>query len=795
MNKNKQHLFNQKLIIDYLSSIEIPTEKIVDITQNVFNLDEKSITMGKTKGNEENVKNKIIVKILNFLGFDEQRDLDFEKSSLRGSIDIAIKLSEKENKPKVLIEVKYWKKDLDKIRKESKYKSDVQQGLIYALESGIEWFIITNGYEWRFYKTFISGQIVYNFFEDFNLDSLKIENNLKKFYLLFSKESFKKDLQDKFFSETELIKEKINEEIFDILVNSRSELFLNIFKNNKSIIDEKQIMESGQKILDRLVFLRFAEDNNLFSNKPLKKYLNIWNDLPTNMKERNPLYDLIKDLFSYIREGSEKDDIFGYDGELFDKDNLLNKLVIDSEVFERIINNLYYYPDGKYIDFAEIPIDILGHIYEKYLALSLNIKEVDSKLVLKEDLTRKIRKKTGIYYTPKYTVHFILDHTILRVLNESIDILPNLKVVDPACGSGAFLSQAYDLFYLKYGEYNEIISTKTAFVDQSMDMLKYTELSSEYKKNFDTKILTNNIFGVDINPESVEITKMSLWFKTAQKNVPLNKLEANIKCGDSLIEERELSKDKAFDWRTKFPDVFEEGGFDIVIGNPPYFKIQKDNPLTKTKDYKEIKMAFVNAAALFINRTTSLLKNGGILGFIVPKQLAFTNSWHKLRKKIFDNFKINFLIDCHKAFEKVLLEQVIIIMQKTRDNRENSIKLGKATGKNIIIDGEVEQELCRKEDMIFLQFNDIIKSIKEKCEINSNMLGDISEMQLGLGINRLKNESVFTKQKTKDSLVLISGNDIQKYYIRDCLYFDKTHPKLKKYENRIVVPPKLKIVA
>ncbi len=795
MTGNKNHLFNQKLLIEKYRKIEIDDDSLKELTEKVFNLPEESITMGKKTGNEENVKNKVVVQLLKFLGFDEQLDLDYEVSTLRKAIDVAIKIDKDDKKPKALVEVKYWKKDLDKLRKESKYKSDVQQGLIYALESGIEWVIITNGFEWRLYRTFISGQIVYNFYEEFTLDSLKEKNELKKFYLLCSKESFKKDILNKLFSETELLKKKINEDIFDILVNCRSKLFLDIFENNKGI-DEKAIMEMGQKILDRLVFIRFAEDNNLFSNSPLLKSLNSWKGLPKNMKDRNPLYNFLFDLFSYIREGNEEDDIYGYDGELFEKDDSLENLTIKNEVLNEVIDKLYKYPDDKYIDFAEIPIDILGHIYEKYLALSLNIKEEGSKVFLEEKSTKKIRKKTGIYYTPKYIVHFILEKTIMSLLNRDINILPDLKIVDPACGSGAFLSQAYDLLYVKYGEYNEIISTKsTKANNRFIDMKRYAEVLRDYKSDFDKKILKNNLFGVDINPESVEITKMSLWFKTAQKNIPLNKLEANIKCGDSLIDNPELSSEKAFNWEKNFSNIFKQGGFDLIIGNPPYFKIKKDSPLTKLSEYNEIKMAFVNAAALFLNRMFNLLKDKGILGFIVPKQISFTSSWKLLRKKIFDNFKILFLIDCGKAFEKVLLEQVIIILEKDSNNSDNVITLGKAINDQIVINGEVNQDLCKKEDLIFLQYNQLINIIKEKCEVNSILLKDISKMQIGLGIQKLKKSGVFTERKTKDSLVVLSGNDIQRYHLRDCLYFNENHKDLEKYQSRIINPPIKKIVA
>ncbi len=797
MNKNQNPLFNQKLLYNYYKKIDISQSKIETLSEKVFNLREEAITMGKKSGNEENVKNKIVLQLLKFLDFDEQLDINYEESKLRKCIDVTLRVSEEDKTPKALIEVKYWKKDLDKLKKDktNRYRSDVQQGLFYAHQNGIDWFIITNGFEWRFYKTYISGQIIYNFYEEFTLESLKQEETLQKFYLLCSKDSFKKDLQKKLFSETELLKEKINEEIFDILVNCRSKLFLNIFENNNDFLNEKEIMETGQKILDRFVFIRFAEDNNLFPDKILNKFLKDWKGLHKNVKERTPLFRFIKDLFGYIRDGNIDDKIFGYDGELFEKDNLIEKIKINNSVIENVINKLYRYPDGKYIDFSEIPIDILGQIYEKYLALSLQIKDEGSGIVLEEKSTKAIRKKTGIYYTPKYIVHFIIENTIIKILEENLDILPQLKVLDPACGSGAFLSQAYDILYLKYGDYNEIINSKLAIKSKDMDLKKYIEVLQDYKTEFDKKILTNNLFGVDINPESTEITKMSLWFKTAQKNIPLNKLEANIKCGDSLIDNPELSKDKAFNWDKNFPDVFNEGGFDIIIGNPPYFKIEKNNPLTQIEEYNEIKMAFVNASALFLNRSFKLLKSNGYLGFIVPKQIAFTNSWQKLRDKIFKQYKILYVIDCGKAFEGVLLEQVIIILEKDANNKDNLIKLGKAIDKSVIIDGEVRQELCQIEDLIFLQYNDIINRIKEKTEKNSNLLGNISDMQLGLGINRLKNLGVFTEKKLKNSLVILSGIDIQKYFLRSYLYFDKNHPELKNYQDRIIDSPKMKIVA
>ncbi|OLS19075.1 MAG: Type IIS restriction enzyme Eco57I [Candidatus Heimdallarchaeota archaeon LC_3] len=793
MESNHFKLFDSHLLQEEASKISFEEEKIRKIIDNVFSLSEQSITMGKKAGNEENVKIKIVLPLLEFLNFDIAQDLNFEESAFKGSIDIAIRTSRELKTPNVLLEAKYWKKDLDKYRSDDKnrYKSDVQQGLIYSTERGIDWFIITNGYEWRLYKTHISGQVVYNFYEKFTLEDLKDSKTLSLFYIVFSKESFKSKLLGKLFSKTELLKEELNEEIYEILFRCRRILFDNLINKNREIIkDENTLMEVGQKILDRIVFIRFAEDNNLFNKIFLKLFMETWMNLPSGIKERTPLLLFISDLFTNIYEGSTEDEIFAYNGGLFAPDPLVKKLEVDDDILVSIINQVYYYSDGKYIDFSTIPIDILGHIYEQYLGLSLKIKEEGSKIVLKEESTKKIRKKHGIYYTPKYIVHFIIENTILRTLDRNIDYLPKLKVLDPACGSGTFLSSAYDILYDKYLEYNEIVRAKST----PHKLSKFIEQIQGYKAEFDTKILSNNIFGVDLNPESVEISKMSLWFKTAQKNVPLNDLENRIKCGDSIIEDEELSV-HAFKWNEEFTEMNEgsNSGFDIIIGNPPYFKIRKSNPLNKTNDFLEIKLAGVNAAAVFINKSLKLLKNGGKLGLIVPKQLAFASAWKKIREKLIDTTKILYLVDCGKAFKNVKLEQIIVILEKNFDNEDNIIQLGKVFEKNIINIGNVMQSLCIENDYMFLQYNRVLDSIFHKIKSQSELLGSVANIRSGTGINYLEKKGVFRDQKMEGDFVVLKGNDIQRYYLRSRQFFnpDNTEISKFKFEN----PPRRKIVA
>ncbi len=179
----------------------------------------------------------------------------------------------------------------------------------------------------------------------------------------------------------------------------------------------------------------------------------------------------------------------------------------------------------------------------------------------------------------------------------------------------------------------------------------------------------------------------------------------------------------------------------------------------------------------------------------MPKQIAFANSWQKLREKIFNNFKVLSIIDCGKAFEGVLLEQVIIILKRDNDNKSNVIKIGKVINQEIRIVGEVNQDLCKQADRLYLDYNPIIHDIRVKIKDNSISLGKLAKIQGGVGINYLMKKGVFTENKTqKNNTIVIRGNDIQQYHLRSWLYFDKNHPEMKKKQSRIIDPPVKKIV-
>jgi type I restriction-modification system DNA methylase subunit len=304
-----------------------------------------------------------------------------------------------------------------------------------------------------------------------------------------------------------------------------------------------------------------------------------------------PLFHHLKNLFSAIDKGNDRLGIpTGYNGGLFAEDELLNSLVISDEPLRKLTDLSGY-------DFKEdLRVNVLGHIFEQSITDLEEIKRLvgadrdegnpfhESKLPPELKIGR--RKKEGIFYTPDYIVDYVVEHTLGAYLHgkeeefkkkhnlsgtrteEGYDkrermayteyqhVLQNSKVLDPACGSGAFLAGAFRYLYGENRRVAEILGSG---------------IFSE--EGFVRSILTDNLFGVDINEESVEITKLSLWLMTAQKDKSLTSLDDNIKVGNSLIEEVGTDPNTAFDWNAGFPKIMSAGGFDVIIGNPPFLRM------------------------------------------------------------------------------------------------------------------------------------------------------------------------------------------------------------------------------
>jgi len=326
-------------------------------------------------------------------------------------------------------------------------------------------------------------------------------------------------------------------------------------------------------LLDRFLFILFAEDRLLVPANSITQIVEKWKD-DVAFGDKKPLYNIFKQYFNVLNtgrpKGGNREEIFAYNGGLFAPDEILDNISIDDEILLKHTLTLSQY------DFeTDVDVNILGHIFEHSLGEIENVQaEIKGEKV---DNQKTKRKKDGIFYTPKYITKYIVENTVgklceekrkeldmvdeeyakgrknrkkdtIKTLDEKLtnyrNWLLSLTILDPACGSGAFLNQALDFLITEHRKIDDlraqIFGSGLVFSDITTD------------------ILEKNIYGVDLNEESVEIAKLSLWLRTAQKGRKLNKLNNNIKCGNSLIDDPEVAGEKAFNWQQEFPDIFQE---------------------------------------------------------------------------------------------------------------------------------------------------------------------------------------------------------------------------------------------
>ncbi len=520
-------------------------------------------------------------------------------------------------------------------------------------------YVITSNFQKL--RLYIDNTVEY---EEFDLFTMS-QDRFALLYLLFRQTSMLADLPAKIKSESLSQEEAITKQLYKDYSVFKRELFADLTANNPDI-DALILFQKSQKLLDRLLFIFFAEDSHLLPANFAKGVISEWEQWKS-LKMTVPLYDRIKAYFGYLDKGHKDDysEIFAYNGGLFRTDSLLDSVVISDEILRRHILTLSEY------DFdSEVDVNILGHIFENSLS---ELDEVKAKLAGEViDKSQTKRKKDGVFYTPKYITKYIVENTVGKLcedkkvalaLNEEdyqLDVTLNksgkkrkktdkriaeekealdrlhayrdwlleITICDPACGSGAFLNEALNFLI---AEHEYIVELETKLFGSG---LAYPDIENS--------ILENNLFGVDINEESVEIAKLSLWLRTAQPRRKLNNLNDNIQCGNSLIDDPKVAGDKAFNWQTAFPKVFAKGGFDVVIGNPPYLRVQgiKDSQEEQAKfyekNYKSAKGRY-DLYILFIEQSLKLIKNNGKVCLILPHNFINANSGKSIRKMLVDD--------------------------------------------------------------------------------------------------------------------------------------------------------------
>lgn len=622
------------------------------------------------------------------------------------------------------------------------------------------------------------------------IEYINYEDYLNRFdflYDTFAKENVLRGSLEKYNADTKSKKgtESVDIDFLNSLDDLRTKLASNISKLNS--LSLRDLNFAVQHIIDRIIFLRVAEDRGVENYGDLREACC-----------GNNYYKNIVEIFKKA-DGKYNSGIFD-----FSKDKITQNIEVDNKVIKEIINDLYY-PKSPY-EFSVISVEIIGNAYEQFLGKTITIgKNSKAKIELKPE----VRKAGGVYYTPEYIVDYIVENTVgEKIKGKTPKEIANIKIVDPACGSGSFLLGAYKYLLNYHIEYYNKIKDRAKFKGVKEDVIKENgDLTIWIKK----QILRNNIFGVDIDSNAAEVTKLSLLMKCLEGESPasiqnnqdlfneraLPSLEDNIKCGNSLIgndfyesqsmldfDEETQYKINCFDWEDEFKNVFAYGGFDIVIGNPPYVFIKYVDWADDVKDYfssnyditnkdnksKSNQSGKINLYTLFIFRAIKLLKENGLFSFIVPNGLLRTTTYDMARKFILDNYHIDLIADLKDGvFKGVTAPTIIFKFSKSHSNDDTKI-----IDANCLVDGFVnESKYHYINQSIFLKntsyaFNIFLDSKEnsffEKIE-NSNMyLGDICSHIIA-GID-CKQEQILSEMVDNPLCKkLLKGKNIKKYKI------------------------------
>ncbi len=652
---------------------------------------------------------------------------------------------------------------------------------------------------------------------------ITFKDYLKEFDFLwetFSKEQVLKGSFDKFLAGAANKKgtTTVDKDFLESLDKWRTLLASNISRNNQQL-DEDELNFAVQQTINRIIFLRIAEDRGIEPYGNMQKALHDTN--------------FYKNLFDSFKTADDK-----YNSGLFDfkKDRICSTLIIDNKIIKTIVNELYY-PLSPY-EFSVLSVEILGSAYEQFLGKVIRVTPAH---FVKVEEKPEVRKAGGVYYTPQYIVDYIVQNTVGKLTEGKTPVqVSDLKICDPACGSGSFLIGAYQYLLDWHKNYytNNGKSTKT---NKDNTLTPDGNLTATEKK----RILLNNIYGVDIDANAVEVTKLSLLLKCLEGETEasiknqlsmfhervLPTLDSNIRDGNSLIGEGfyglqfefgEERKIKPFDWEKAFPGIFKDEkalpnmelkrhfnkvkqfaeqtdllinklrnqaeeplsnyginiGFDIVIGNPPYRMMQPKDTDKRILDYfkKSYNIAEfkIDLFHLFFQKGLLLLKENGLLGYIAPSSLLNNVYAENLRQWILNNALLNSIaLTKEKVFPDADVYTAVYILERNTHEKNIAFHYVKTT---------TELELAKANNVIeysltnqkrFSSFegnvwnilvNESNVNIIEKIKSNTIKLSEISKINRGLitGNRQKYFSNVPLNDKYKP---ILTGSDVQKYGI------------------------------
>jgi hypothetical protein len=699
-------LFNYKVIAEARKPFTfVPSTQQIETVRNYVKT-VKSPTFAKRK--ETEVRNLFVQRILgDILGYTQidsepPYTLAFERAIRRGSVDVALGRFGMSDRPDSIVAPFELKgpgtRDLDAIMP-GRGRSPVQQAWDYAIDApGSRWVLVSNCVEVRLYG-FGRGRDAYELFDLTKLDDPEEHARL---CLILSAERLLGGATDALLRETDSAYKNITDDLYGEYKGLRDRLigFLTGAADGPKLTLLSAI-ELAQKLLDRILFIAFAQRTDLLPDRLLERALSARNEfLP------QPLWRNFQALFRNVDQGNDLLYIWAYNGGLFAADPATDKLDLPDDLSAELAKL------GQWDYRSDVPVTVLGHVFEQSIT-DLEKLRAESRGEAPPKVSK--RKREGVVYTPEIVTRFLVERTVGRTLEERFaallavyaksPVLPengdpipwhageasertfwreyaatlrNLTIVDPACGSGAFLVAAFDLLA---AEFRRVVE-RLAALGEPIDFDPFDE------------IVTRNLYGVDLNAESVEITRLALWLKTARNKHHLQNLEATIKVGNSLIDDPAFTN-RPFNWRTAFVDVFAQGGFDVVIGNPPYVRMELVKPV---KPYLE--KHYVVAAdradlyAYFFERGVGVLKEGGRLGYISSSTFFRTGSGENLRRFLGDGVAIEAVVDFGdlQIFEGVTTYPAIVTLRKGEGSRDGTMSFLKVDS----LPNDLEAEFASK---------------------------------------------------------------------------------------------------
>lgn len=635
---------------------------------------------------------QIMVKLLGYRLFGEGKDytLAREYRIARGDVDLALGYFTNDNNKAddqvfAVFEAKGAKtKDLDAIMP-GRHKTPVQQAWEYARDAkGCQWVLVTNYTEIRLYHIGETSLV----YETFDLANLTDPAEYARFQLCLHADNLLTGKTLELLRQTHQVGKDITDRLYDDYKNLRETLIVNLVQDNPAF-KPIELMAPAQKLLDRILFLAFAEDSGLIPEHSIAQAYQ--HSDPYNPR---PVYENFKGLFRAVDKGNPHLNIPAYNGGLFADDLTLDNLMVSDSLCEAFKELADY-------DFAsEVSVTVLGHIFEQSIA---DLEELAEQLeqgqpIKRQEKARAVsgkRKLQGVVYTPDSITAFIVEQTLGQYLQLRFDqlladfgqlksdgsiqwkrgkqtelkfwyawqeSLQTIRVVDPACGSGAFLVAAFDYLHGEYQRINDKLSELTG-------QPGVFDLNKE--------ILNNNLYGVDINPESIEITKLSLWLKTAERGKPLTTLDACIRQGNSLGLTEAVEAD-GFCWQTAFPAIFAEGGFDVVLGNPPYVRQERFSDLKPwLAEHYAVYNGVADLYAYFFELGLKLLKPGGLLGYISSATFFKTGSGKPLRQYLALQSRVHKVVDFGdlQVFEGVTTYPAILVLENGKPEETTELQM------------------------------------------------------------------------------------------------------------------------